>query len=50
MESAGKQLLAGLSPRWCSPDDTDKDYKAMEVLRPAVLEGCDSLGVHWLGA
>ncbi len=21
-----------LNPRWCSPDDADKDYKVMELL------------------
>ncbi len=50
METAKKQRTARLNPRWCSPNDADKDYKVMELLRPAVLGCCDSLGVHWSGA
>ena len=50
MKSAEKLITTRLNPRWCSPDDIDKDHKLMEVLRPAVLGCPDSLGVHWLGA
>ena len=50
METAKKQRTARLNPRWCSPNDADKDYKVMELLRPAVLGCCDSRdhasGVH----
>ncbi len=28
METAKKQRTARLNPRWCSPNDADKDYKA----------------------
>ena len=50
METAKKQRTTRLNPRWCSPNDANKDYKVMELLRPAVLGCCDSLGVHWSGA
>ena len=50
METAKKQRTTRINPRWCSPNDADKDYKVMELLRPAVLGCCDSLGVHWSGA
>ena len=50
METAKKEITTRLNPRWCSPNDADNDYKVMELLRPAVLGCCDSLGVHWSGA
>ncbi|CAL5224055.1 g6680 [Coccomyxa viridis] len=50
METAKKQRTTRPNPRWCSPNDANKDYKVMELLRPAVLGCCDSLGVHWSGA
>ena len=50
MKTAEKQITTRLNPRWCRPDDADKNYKLMEVLRPAVLGSSDSLGVHRSGA
>ncbi|CAL5220132.1 g2089 [Coccomyxa viridis] len=54
--AANRPVVAGAAHLHPSRDvssravDQDKDYKVMELLRPAVLGCCDSLGVHWSGA